>query len=127
MIQVLVQLGLSDPDAPHGDDDHGIAGDEKQVDAEEQVVEDISYMAPLLLQLALLLQRGKVGAEVAQVLTDLLQFRQSSSTWQVTVMERSHTSQLLSRVGKIIISDCCLLAYLHCWFGAGQELGHPDG
>lgn len=76
------QLGLADPDAPHGDNDQGVAGNEQQVDAEKQEVKDISHMAPLVLQLALLLQWGEVGTEVAQVLTDLLQFRQSGCTWQ---------------------------------------------
>lgn len=85
-----VQLGLADPDAPHGDDDQGVTGDEQQIDAEEQEVEDVSYVAPLVLQLALLLQRREVGTEVAQVLTDLLQFRQSSCTWQEDRDRRGH-------------------------------------
>lgn len=86
-----VQLGLADPDAPHGDDDQGVTGDEQQIYAEKQEVEDISYMAPLALQLALLLQRGEVVTKVAQVLTDLLQFRQSSCTWQENSNRRDHS------------------------------------
>lgn len=59
-----VPLGLVDPNAPHEDDDQGITGDEQQIDAKEQVVEDISYVAPLVLQLALLLQRSEVVTKV---------------------------------------------------------------
>lgn len=76
----MTQLGLADPDTPHGDDDQSITGNEQQVDTEEQKVQDVADMAPLVLQLTLLLQRGEVGAKVDQVLTDLLKFRQSSCT-----------------------------------------------
>lgn len=69
---MIPSSGLADPDAPHGDDDHGVAGYEQQVDAEEQEVQDVPHVAPLVLQLALLLQRGEVSAEVTQVLTDLV-------------------------------------------------------
>lgn len=72
------QSALVEPDAPHADDDHGVAGDEQQVDAEEQEVEDVSHVAPVVLQLALLLQRREVSVKLAQVLADLLQLGRSS-------------------------------------------------
>lgn len=53
---MYLQLGLADPDTPHEDDDQRITGDEQQIDAEKQEVKDISYVAPLVHQLAFLLQ-----------------------------------------------------------------------
>lgn len=78
---IRVQLGLTDPDAPHGDNDHGVAADQKQVDAEEQEVEDVSYVTPLVQQLALLLHRQKMCVEVLQVLTDQLQLGQRNCVY----------------------------------------------
>lgn len=70
-------VSLVDPDAPHADDDNGVAGDEEQIDAEEQEVQDIAHMAPLVLQLVLLLQLRDVRADHIYILADLSQLWQS--------------------------------------------------
>ncbi|KAI4901555.1 hypothetical protein NFI96_000327 [Prochilodus magdalenae] len=44
------------PDAPHGDDDQSVAGDDQQVDSEEQEVQDVAHMTPLVLELLLMLK-----------------------------------------------------------------------
>ncbi|KAM9831440.1 uncharacterized protein ACB057_018630 [Neosynchiropus ocellatus] len=48
---IFMTSRLADPDAPHGDDDQSVAGNEQQVNAEEQEVQDVADVAPLLLQL----------------------------------------------------------------------------
>lgn len=80
-----LKLRLTDPETPHADDDQGVEGDEQQIDAEQQEVQHVSHVAPLLLQLALLLQGHQVGAKLHQVLTDLLELRWSGWTcWHCT-------------------------------------------
>lgn len=71
-----IQLRLADPDAPHSNDDHGVAADQEQVDTKQQEVKDVSHVTPLVQQLALLLHRQKMCSEVLQVLTDELQLRE---------------------------------------------------
>lgn len=65
---------MTDPDTPHEDNDQSIAGDEEQVDAEEEKVQDVPNVAPLVPKLTLLLQGGDVGMKLVQVPTDLLKF-----------------------------------------------------
>ena len=74
---VCCVVSLVDPYAPHADDDYRIAGDEHQVDAEEQEVQDVPHVAPLVHHLARPLQVGDVRANHAHVLADLSELRHS--------------------------------------------------
>ena len=75
------QSVLTDPDTPHEDDDQSVAGDEDQIDAEEEDVQDVPDVTPLVPQLVLLLQGGDVAVKLLQVATDLLKFWQDGWAW----------------------------------------------
>lgn len=74
---------LVDPDAPHADDDEGVAGDEEQIGAEEQEVQDVAHVAPLVLHGALPLQLRDVRTDHVHVLADLAELRhRHGQSWQ---------------------------------------------